>query len=55
LRADADSVGLVSNTLVANIDIVIARGEVQTSFKAYCDITAAGGVAKERIKAVGRV
>jgi hypothetical protein len=30
-RADANGVGLGRNTLVANIDIVISRGEIQPS------------------------
>jgi hypothetical protein len=31
LVADADGVGIGTNTCIANIDIVIARGEVGTS------------------------
>jgi hypothetical protein len=33
-RADADGIGFASNTKVANIDIVIACGEVSTGGKA---------------------
>src|SRR5438445_11751224 len=32
--ADADDVGLASNTLVTDIDIIIARGEVETGCRA---------------------
>ena len=32
--ADADGVGLASNTLVTDIDIIIARGEVETGCRA---------------------
>ena len=39
----------------ADIDIVIARGEVATGVKAQRDVVAAGGVAKERVNTVGRV
>ena len=34
LSADADRVGLAGNTLVADIDIVIARGEIFTGINA---------------------
>ena len=53
--ADADGVGLARNTSVADIDIVIARGEIATGLKAQGDVVAAGGVANERMLTDGRV
>jgi hypothetical protein len=52
--ADADSVGLAIDTRVTNIDIVIARGKAAAGANAHCRVIAAG-VAKERIKPIGRV
>ena len=52
--ADADSVGLAIDTRVTNIDIVIARGKAAAGASARCRVIAAG-VAKERIKPIGRV
>ena len=46
---------LASNTCVADIDIVIARGEIATGGIAQCDVVAAGGVAIERKTAIRRV
>ena len=70
-RANANGVGLSPNTFVADIDIVIARGEIQTGAKAQGDITVtcvaierqitvggvvvAGDVEIERVSTVGRV
>ena len=45
LRADPDGVGLGRNTLIADVDIVIARGEVLTGVNAYGDVVAPGRVA----------
>src|SRR5262249_3475913 len=42
--ADADRVGLARNTLIADIDVVIACGEICTSYKAHADVAAAGCV-----------
>jgi hypothetical protein len=36
--ANADSAGLGCNTGIADIDIVIARGEIGTGAIAYCDV-----------------
>jgi hypothetical protein len=41
-RANADGGGFGLNTFVANIDIVIACGEIQTGLNAQGDIAAAG-------------
>ena len=46
--ADADGSGLARDTTVANIDIVTARGEIDTGMKAQCDVVAAGCVVQER-------
>ena len=54
-RADSNGIGLTSDTNVANVDIVVARGEISTGSKAQCDVAAATGVVEERIKTVGRV
>ena len=40
--ADADGVGLGSDTTVADIDVIIACREIGTSKKAQCDVAAAG-------------
>jgi hypothetical protein len=53
--ADADSVGLISNTFVADVDIVIAGGKIVTGAKAQCDVVVAAGVVKERGSTVGCV
>ena len=55
LQADADCVGLASNTVIADIDIVIASGELIASLRAQCDVLFAGGIAKERRNTVGRI
>src|SRR5215216_3852345 len=54
LVADADRASLGSNTNVADIDIVIARGERGTGIKAQPDVVAAAGVVK-RVLADGRI
>src|SRR6516162_614396 len=53
--ADADCVGLAGNSWVADIDIVIARGEISTGSPAQCDVEAAGCIVPEREKTHGRV
>ncbi len=55
LRADGDGAGFAGNAFVADIDIVNARGEVNTGLKANCDIAAAGGVVKEGIESLTNV
>ena len=52
--ADADGVGLGRNTNIADVDVIIARGEISTGSCAQGDIEAAG-VVKERLQTVGRV
>src|SRR6266513_1787981 len=54
LLPNANRLSLPGNPLVADIDIVIARGEIYTGSHAQSDIAAAGGV-KQRLKTVGRV
>lgn len=61
--ADADGVGLACNiggitagaARVADIDVVIARGEAEPGPGAQSDVVAAGCVVPERKRAVGRV
>jgi hypothetical protein len=48
-RAGADCVGLASYTNVANIDIVIACGEISAGIKAQCDVAAAGPPATSQL------
>ena len=55
MHADANGIGLGRNTCVADVDIVIARGEIVPRARTQCDIARAGGVVKERINTVGRV
>jgi hypothetical protein len=52
--ADADRTRFAANTYAADIDIVIAR-DSKTCIKAQGYIVAAGGVAPERSKTIGRV
>ena len=54
-RADSDHARLTRNSLVANIDIVIARSEVYTGEIAQRDVAAAGCVELERSIAGGSV
>ena len=54
-RTDADSVGLASNTFVADVDIVVAGGEIVTGASAQGDVSVTSGVAIERKSTVGRV
>ena len=55
LCANADGVGLGRNTSVADIDIVIARGEVDSGVNAKGDVVVAGGVGNERKSTISRV
>src|SRR5438132_1982531 len=43
-RADANRIGFAGNSSVANIDIVIAGGEILTRETAHGDVAASGGV-----------
>jgi hypothetical protein len=52
--ANADGVGLASNTSVADIDIVIARRKIPPGSTAQGNVVVAG-VAKERFRTVGRI
>ena len=52
--ADADGIGLGSNTGVADVDIRVTRSEGETGCIAHRDITTAGGVL-ERCRTNGRV
>jgi hypothetical protein len=52
--ADADGARFASNTCVADVDIVIARGQRAAGVHTGCNIVGAG-VVKERTKTVGRV
>src|SRR5438128_999852 len=54
-RANANAVGLASNTRVADIDIVIACGEINAGLKTHGDVSVTGGVAIECKSTVGRV
>jgi hypothetical protein len=55
LVADANGVGLGRNTQVADIDIVIARGEISTGSWAQGDVAAARCIAEKRFETLGRV
>jgi hypothetical protein len=50
-RPDADGAGLASNTLVADVDIVIAASEVLTGLVTKADVIAAGRIVIQRISA----
>src|SRR5437762_12494854 len=50
-RADADGVGLGSNTKVADVDIVAASGETETGSIAERNVACANRIAIERIHA----
>src|SRR5262249_27575145 len=55
LLADADGIGLISDTQITDIDIVIAGGKIVTGAKAQGDVVLASGIVKERGNTVGRV
>src|SRR5216683_1436943 len=55
LLPDADGFGLARHTRVANIDVVIACGEIEASVIPQRYVEASGCVVKERIKTVGCV
>ena len=55
LRADADGVGVVRNTIVADINIVIAVREILAGVNAQGDVVAAGCIVEERTSTVGSV
>ena len=54
-RPDANGIRLVSNTYIADVDIVIARSEIAPGEIAQCDVADAGCVVKERIVTGGSV
>src|SRR5436190_709670 len=54
-RAEADCVGLASNTAVADVNIVTARREILTSSCAQGDVALAGCVVLKRCETAGRV
>ncbi len=53
--SDADRAGVTSDTDVADIDIVMSRGEIGAGIRAQGDIVAAGSVKKKRTPTNGRV
>jgi hypothetical protein len=53
-RAHSDRIGLGGNTCVADIDIIIACGEIDAGLKTRCYIVVAGCVVKKRIKTADR-
>jgi hypothetical protein len=53
--ANADGVGLATDTLIADIDIEIARSEIITGVNSQGDVVTAGRVVIERLIADGRV
>jgi hypothetical protein len=55
LNADPNCVGLGSSTWIADINIVTARGEIDTGIKPQGDVAAADGIARERSNTDGRV
>jgi hypothetical protein len=55
LRSDANRVGLGRSTNVADIDIVIACGEIKAGTIAQCNVASTSGVVKKRLKTVGHV
>ena len=55
LGADPDRAGLPRYTKVANIDVVIASGEIRPGIVPQADVAVAGGVAQERLPTAGCV
>ena len=53
--ADPDSLRLASYTRVADIDIIVARGEIAACAKSQCDVKLANCIARERTVTHGRV
>jgi hypothetical protein len=54
IRADADGVGLSSETGVSDVDVVIAGGEIYSTVSTYCDVGAATNVI-ERLTTNSRI
>src|SRR6266542_2589776 len=54
LSADADYIGLHSRTYIADVDVIIACGEIHAGAKAQCDVEVTGAV-YQRTSTVGRV
>lgn len=52
---DADGVSFARNTRIANVDVVVAGGEVGASPAAQCNVAAAGSIEDERTITGGRV
>ena len=50
LLTDTNLVGITRHTAIADVDVVTARGKVQTGIKAHCDVAFAGCVVEERLK-----
>jgi hypothetical protein len=53
--ANPNGVGLIRDTFIADVDIVIACGEIKAGFVTQGDVAEAAGVAPERSNAMGRV
>src|SRR5437763_8467693 len=53
--ADTYRAGFIKNTFVADINIIIARGEEVTGGKPQCNVVESGGVVTERFSTDGRV
>ena len=55
LPTDADGLGLARRPSGVDIDIVIARSEIETGVSAHCDVAAARCIVKKRTVTDGRV
>jgi hypothetical protein len=53
--ANADHARFSSNTTIADIDVIVASGKIDSGVCAQRDVAIAGGVAIKRVKTGGRV
>jgi len=53
--ADPNRLRLASNSVIADVDVVIAGGQTDASAGTQSDVAAAGGVPEERERAMSRV
>jgi hypothetical protein len=53
--ANADRVRLASHTNISNLDVVIARCQIDASAGAQCNVAVTGGVVKQRKRPLGGV
>ncbi len=53
--ADSDRARLASHPVIADVDVVIACGQINACAGAQCDVAITGGIGRERLIAHSRV